>query len=138
MNTISVQLMNNKALPLLRELETRHLIRLSEPVNKTKNKHSISYSPEFIISNNRKYIFNYPILSLFQKESDHFIIKNELLDIYAVGKTENEVETDFNEEFDYLFQRLNSLKENEISTRLNTVKIFINHYVKEVIADGNR
>ena len=138
MNTISVQLMNNKALPLLRELETRHLIRLSEPVNKTKNKHSISYSPEFIISNNRKYIFNYPILSLFQKESDHFIIKNELLDIYAVGETEHEVEADFNEEFDYLFQRLNSLKENEISNRLSIIKIFINHYVKEVIPDGNR
>ena len=138
MNTISVQLMNNKAVPLLRELETKDIIRLHKPINKTKNEHSISYAPKVIMVNNRKYIFNYPIMSLFQKETDHFIIKNELLDIYAVGKTENEVETDFNEEFDYLFQRLNSLKENEISTRLNTVKIFINHYVKEVIADGNR
>ncbi len=98
-----------------------------------KETHSFSYAPETISVNGRKYILNFPLRCLFQKEEDHFIIQNELLDIYAAGKTVDEAEKDFNEEFDYLFQRLNSLDEDRLTPRLNVIKQFINRYIKEVI-----
>jgi len=97
-----------------------------------KDGHSLSYSPDYILVNNRKYVFTTAPISLFQKEDGHYVIKNELLDIYAVGESEDEVERDFNEEFDYLYQRLNSLSDNEMTTRLKTIKTFINYFVKDV------
>jgi len=94
--------------------------------------HSLSYSPAIIKVDNRQYILNYPLRCLFEKEEDHFIIKNESLDIYAVGKTGDDVESDFNEEFDNLYKTLNSLTENQLTLRMNDIKKFINLYVNHV------
>ena len=104
---------------------------------KTAANKGVSYSPASITTNNRKYIFNFPLMSSFQKEDDHYVIKNELLDIYAVGESEQDAENDFKEEFDYLYQTLNSFNENEITERLKTIKTFINFFVKEVTSNGN-
>jgi len=109
---------------------------LLTPQKQNKNirasKHALSYAPELIEINNRKYTLNYPLRCLFEKEEDHFVIKNELLDIYAVGKTGDEAEKDFNEEFDYLYQRLNSLPDENLSDRFTSIKRFINYYVKDI------
>src|ERR1035438_3311703 len=72
--------------------------------NKPVIKHALSYAPEEIAINNRKYILNYPLRCLFEKEEVHYVIKNELLDIYAVGDDEAEAEKDFSEEFDYRYR----------------------------------
>ena len=101
-----------------------------------KDSHSFSYAPETINVHNRNYQLNFPLRCLFEKEDDHFNIQNELLDIYATGKTMDEAEHDFNEEFDYLYQRLNSLDEKKLTVRLNIIKAFINRYVKQV-TNGN-
>ena len=95
-------------------------------------RHTLSYAPEVIEFNNRKYTLNYPLRCLFVREDDHFIIKNELLDIYAVGDSESEAEKDFGEEFDYLYRTLNSLADTKMTSRLQNIKLFINHYVKNV------
>ena len=94
--------------------------------------HSLSYSPSVIAIDDRRYVLNYPLRCLFEKEEDHYIIKNESLDIYAVGKTVDDVETDFNEEFDNLYKTLTSLSESQLTTRMNDIKKFMNLYVNHV------
>ena len=95
--------------------------------------HSLSYAPATINVDYRSYILNYPLRCLFEKEEDHFIIKNESLDIYAIGKTVDDAENDFNEEFDNLYKTLNSLNESQLTLRMNNIKKFINLYVNQVI-----
>jgi len=51
-----------------------------------------------------------------------------------VSKTGDEAEKDFNEEFDYLFQRLNSLDDKSLSDRFISIKQLINYFVKDVTA----
>jgi len=95
--------------------------------------HSLSYSPAIITADGRRYILNFPLRCLFEKEDDHYIIRNESIDIYAVGKTVEEVETDFNEEFDNLYKTLNSLNDDQLTIRMNTIKKFVNLYVNYVL-----
>lgn len=95
--------------------------------------HSLSYSPEIINLKDIQYILNYPLRCLFEKEDGYYIINNELLDIIGTGVSQDEAEENFNEEFDYLYKRLNSLKNDKISTRLLNIKNIINSFVKEVV-----
>lgn len=95
--------------------------------------HSLSYSPEVININSRQYIFKFPLRCLFEKEENYYVINNELLDLIGTGRTPDDAETNFNEEFDYLYLRLNSLAESQLSQKLTKVKAFINYYVKEVL-----
>jgi hypothetical protein len=97
-----------------------------------EHNYSLSYSPEFIIVNNRKYIFNHSPVSLMQNEDSHFVIKNDLFDIYAVGKDVDEVEKDFDEEFNYLHQRLNSPEDKYLSDRFINIRNLMNYFVKDV------
>jgi hypothetical protein len=90
----------------------------------------LAYAPEVIGFNNRKYILNYPLRCLVEPAEDHVIIKSEQLDIYAVGKSIQEAEVDFSEEFDYLYRTLNSFPNDKLSERLNDIKIIINFFVK--------
>jgi len=39
-------------------------------------------------------------------------------------------ERDFFEEFDYLYRTLNSLDNDKMTSRLQKIRLFINHYVK--------
>ena len=80
----------------------------------------------------KQYIFNFPIHCSFVKEEDYYLIKNELIDITATGLTSDEVEQNFNEEFDYLYTRLNELDNSKLSIRLQNIKLAINLFIKEV------
>jgi hypothetical protein len=93
---------------------------------------SLSYSPETISVNNKKYILNYPLRCLFDKEEDYYVINNEQLDIIGTGLSREDAETNFNEEFDYLYVRLNSLIDNHLSNRLLGIKLILNNCVKVV------
>ena len=55
-----------------------------------------------------------------------------MIDITATGMTIDEVEQNFNEEFDYLYTRLNELDDSKLSKRLQNVKLAINLFIKEV------
>jgi hypothetical protein len=97
-----------------------------------KEKHSLTYSPTTISINDRNYTLSYPLLSSFEKEGENYVIKNPMLDIYATGKSEEDAEIDFNEEFDYLYKRLNSLQDENMNKHFKTIKLFINNIVKNV------
>lgn len=94
--------------------------------------HTIAYSPEIINVNEKQYILNFPLHCSLVKEDGFYIIKNELIDITATGLTNEEVETNFNEEFDFLFTRLNDLDNNKLSNRMQNIKLAINLFVKEI------
>jgi hypothetical protein len=97
-----------------------------------RQQYSLSYSPTTISVNNKKYILNYPLRCLFDKEKDYYIISNEQLDIIGTGLSQKDAETNFNEEFDYLYVRLNSLVDNQLSNRLLKTKSVLNSYVKAI------
>jgi hypothetical protein len=101
-------------------------------VKKTDN-HSLSYSPDSITLDRRKYVLNYPLRCSYEIEDESIVIKNEFLDIYAVGSDEDEAKSDFAVEFDYLFRRLNELKDTEIGVALLKVKDFLKLYVRTVV-----
>jgi len=91
-----------------------------------------AYSPETISINDRTYSLNFPLRCSFCKEDGYYIIKNEQLDIVATGPTPEDAETDFKEEFDYLYSRLNELNDCQLSNRMIVIKNTINQYVKSV------
>lgn len=94
---------------------------------------SISYSPDVININEKQYILNFPLRCLLEKEEGYFVINNEVLGLIGTGQTIEDAEANFNEEFDFLYSRLNTLNEEQLSKRLLIIKQFINHYVKEVV-----
>jgi hypothetical protein len=101
-------------------------------------KHSISYSPETISVGNKSYILKFPLRCLLEKEDNYYVITNELLDIVGTGTSSEEAETNFNEEFDFIYQRYN-LPKTKLSNRLKNVKDLLGFYVKEVVPrNGNR
>lgn len=117
-------------------------IKVTTQGTKTKNKieeiistskHSLSYSPEVINVNNKQYILNFPLRCLFEKEDDYYLINNELIDIIGTGESQDEAEQNFNEEFDYLYSRLNSLDDSQLNKRLLRVKNVLNSFVKEIL-----
>ena len=71
-------------------------------------------------------------LDTSSKEDYYYIINNEQLDIIGTGETQDDAEQNFNEEFDYLYNRLNSLKDNQLNKRLLRVRYVLNSFVKEV------
>ncbi len=116
-------------------------IKVTKKGGKTRNsieevistaQHSLSYSPEVINVNGKQYILNFPLRCLFAKDDDYYIISNEQLDLIGTGETQDEAEQNFNEEFDYLYDRLNSLKDNQLNKRLLRIKSVLNSFVKEV------
>lgn len=116
-------------------------IKVTKTGSKTKNKieeiissiqHSLSYSPDIINTKGKQYILNFPLRCLFEREDDYYLINNEQLDIIGTGATQDEAEHNFNEEFDYLYNRLNSLEDNKLNKRLQRIKWTLNSYVKEV------
>ena len=102
-----------------------------EEVFSTEN-NSLSYSPITININKKQYILNFPLRCLFEKEDDYYVINNEQLDIIGTGQTKDDAEQNFNEEFDYLYNRLNSLQDNQLNKRLLRIKNVLNGYVKQV------
>jgi hypothetical protein len=95
--------------------------------------HSLSYSPEMISVRNKQYIFHYPLRCLFEKEDDYYVINNEQLDIIGTGPSREDAEANFNEEFDYLYTRLNSLEDDQLNRRLLRIKYTLNDFVKKVV-----
>jgi hypothetical protein len=104
--------------------------RIEEVISTTH--HSLSYSPKIININKKQYILNFPLRCLFEKEDDYYVINNEQLDIIGTGSTQDYAEQNFNEEFDYLYNRLNSLEDNQLNKRLLRIKHVLNSFVKEV------
>jgi hypothetical protein len=117
-------------------------VKITKTGNKTRNQiqkvykthhNSLSYSPEVMNINGKQYIFNYPLRCLFEEEDNFFVINNEQLGIIGTGMTQEEAEENFNEEFDFLYNRLNSLNDDKLGKNMLNAKTIINLVVKEVI-----
>lgn len=93
----------------------------------------VGYSPREITSSKNSYVLHSPLSSRQYMEDKYYVIENDLMDLYATGETIDEAEINFNEEFDHKYQRLNELKDNELSERLIRAKTYLNLIVKEII-----
>jgi len=69
---------------------------------------------------------------LFQSEENFYVIQCELLDLIGTGETKDEAEAAFNEEFDYLYRKLNSLDDLQLTKHNQVVKTMINYLVEKV------
>lgn len=92
----------------------------------------LGYAPEKITTGNTVYHLRQPLRSLFAKEEDYYIIKSELLDIIGTGKSHEEAVQSFSEEFDFIYNRLNALNNDQLTERNKLIKININNIVRDV------
>ena len=96
------------------------------------NEAILSHSPEIINLPDKQYILSSPLLCKFEKEDDYYIIKNEMIDIIGTGLTIDDAEANFNEEFDYIYKRYNSLPNKKLSDRLIKIKKILNLIVEKI------
>jgi hypothetical protein len=93
---------------------------------------SLEYAPDIIVAGKVKYVLKYPLRCLFEKEDDFYIIQSEMLGIIGTGLTEDEAEYSFAEEFDFMYQRLNSLKATALTNHNILIKDIITQIVVKV------
>ncbi len=98
----------------------------------SNTKYSLEYAPDVIVVSSTKYILKYPLRCLFEKEDDYFVIQSEMLGIIGTGLTEDEVEISFNEEFDFVYKRFNSLDDNNLTSHNLLIKNVLNQIVEKI------
>jgi hypothetical protein len=98
----------------------------------TGKKFSLEYAPEIIVSGTKKYILKYPLRCLFAKEDNFYIIQSEMLGIIGTGLTEDDAENSFSEEFDYIYQRLDSLSIESLTNHNLLIKSIITQIVEKI------
>ena len=95
-------------------------------------KFSLEYAPEIIVLEDRVYKLQHPLRCLFAKEDDYFIIQSELLGIIGTGRNEDEAEKSFAEEFDYLYQKLQSLDHKQLTRHNLFIKNLFSHIIENI------
>lgn len=96
---------------------------------------TLAIAPTQIVLENRIYHLTAPLNCTVHKEEDHFIVQNEILDLYAVGDTLDEAEHDLYHEFDASYTLLQSLPDDQLSERLIGAKGIMKAYIKEITSD---
>jgi len=94
--------------------------------------YAMEYAPVVIVCESSKYFLTKPLRCLFQSEDNYYVIQCELPDLIGTGETKDEAEEAFNVEFDYLYKKLNSLDDQQLSKHNQFIKSVINHYVEKV------
>lgn len=95
-------------------------------------KFSLEYAPPVIVFGSTKYILRFPLRCLFVKEDNYFIIQSEVLGIIGTGRSEDEAEISFAEEFDFIYNNLNSLDDSVLTENNKFIKNNINHLVQKI------
>jgi hypothetical protein len=98
----------------------------------TQKNVSLNYAPDMIVTEDRKYILKFPIRCFFEKEDDYYIIQSEMLDIIGTGKTSDDAERNFSQEFDFIYNRYNELPDEQLSEHLRLVKTIMNQIVDTI------
>lgn len=93
----------------------------------------LSLKIDHIVTLERRYDLNTPIYFQFYQEGKGIVIENEQFDLFAAGKTLEQAKQDLNNQFDHTYQRLNQLKDGQLSDRLVAIKKSYNFIVKKVI-----
>lgn len=94
----------------------------------------LSYSTDQIKHKGKVYELYSPIRCKFSQEADYFLIESEQLDIVGTGKTVDEAEKNFAEEFDYIYTRYNQLADHQLSEKIIRIKKVLNAIILKVSA----
>ena len=106
---------------------------IKKVLNLYKGKNTaLEYAPEVIITAEHIFNLRLPLRCLFEQEGDYFVIQSELLNVIGTGATEEEAEASFSEEFEFIYQKLNSLEENALTENNKMIKSILNHYVLSI------
>lgn len=95
----------------------------------------LSIAPTRIVTLEKVYHLHSPLVCTINKEDGNYIIENDMLDIYAAGKTIDEAEIDFYNEFDAAYQLFSSIPDDQLSGRLLRAKIMMTSYIKEITTE---
>lgn len=93
---------------------------------------SLSYAPNIIELETKKYILNFPLRCNLEHEDDYYIITCEMLDIIGTGLTQEDAEINFNQEFDFIYTRYHELNDENLSNRILNIKKILQIAVKSV------
>ncbi|QDK82778.1 hypothetical protein EXU85_30885 [Spirosoma sp. KCTC 42546] len=95
---------------------------------------SLSLAPDMIISRTHIYHLFGSLRCLLEKEDDYYVMTCEILDLVGTGSTIEEAEQSFAEEFEFVYNRYNTLPDAELTKRLQSIKTILNALVKQVDA----
>lgn len=90
------------------------------------------FATDTIVFNGRSYILAFPLRCKLEKEDDYYLIESEMLDIVGTGKTIDDAESSFSEEFHYIYTRYNELPNNKLSERIKRVKTILSSIILKV------
>ncbi|MBU2912714.1 hypothetical protein [Reichenbachiella agariperforans] len=76
--------------------------------------------------NGTKYELRFPISCELTHEDEAYVLDNKGLGILSFGKTIDEVQKAFFEEFDYIYSRYNSLPDSDLSSEVIAIKNYLN------------
>lgn len=94
----------------------------------------LSYSTDKVLHKGKLYELYSPIRCKFSQEADYFLIESEQLGIVGTGKTVQEAENNFAEEFDYIYNSYNQLPDHQLSEKINRIKKVLNAIILKVSA----
>ena len=88
-----------------------------------------SFVTDTITFNKRTYNLSFPLRCKLEKEDDYVLIESEMLDIVGTGKTIDDAEKNFSEEFDFVYNRYSELPDTKLSDRIKRIKTILNSLV---------
>jgi predicted RNase H-like HicB family nuclease len=80
----------------------------------------------------KSYILAFPLRCKLEKEADYFVIQSEMLDIVGTGKTIDDAEKNFSEEFHFVYNRYNELPNSKLGDRIQRIKTMLNSLVLKI------
>ena len=92
----------------------------------------LSYSTDKVLHKGKLYELYSPIRCKFSQEADYFLIESEQLGIVGTGKTVQDAENNFAEEFDYIYNRYNQLPDHQLSEKIKRIKKVLNAIILKV------
>lgn len=114
-NIALVEVSSGKAKPKVLEL----FDEVKNPVHKF----------ESIIGPNKTYELKYPLYVEIVKEEEEYIFKNDQIGIYSLGTTLDAAKSSFCEEFEYIYERYNSLPEDKLSNDVIEIRNYVNSLI---------
>ena len=132
METLQIEIINPKALKLLRDLAELDLIS----IKKTPAKPEIaSYKTKHLKFNGTNYILREKLESMVSFAENQYMITNELLDISVWGDTRQKAEDAFAFTFHSLYQNFAKEDDTNLTNRAKVLKGLLKHLVVKITND---
>lgn len=134
MQTLSVAILNPKAVRLLEDLADLNLISVKNQPGPPEAVTTFAFTT--ITHQITTYILTSPLRYLLETEDDDTVITCELLDLVGTGKTVADAKASFCQEFDFIYRRYNELGDDKLSARLRAIRKILTILVKNVERHG--